>query len=93
MSLLAFFQWCEQSGIGEHIRRSAWLFPMIEAIHLLDPPESWPGSALQNSSGIARTGLEDWLVEDSEPRQLVALVALVANFEHEVLRQLSLYVE
>jgi hypothetical protein len=35
MSLLALFQWCEQSGIGAAIRRSAWLFPMIEAIHLL----------------------------------------------------------
>jgi hypothetical protein len=35
MSLLGFFQWCEQSGIGEAIRKSAWLFPMIEAIHLL----------------------------------------------------------
>ena len=35
MSLLGFFQWCEQSGIGNAIRRSAWLFPMIEAIHLL----------------------------------------------------------
>jgi len=35
MSLLAFFQWCEQSAIGETIRRSAWLFPLIEAIHLL----------------------------------------------------------
>jgi len=35
MSLLALFQWCEQSGIGLAIRRSAWLFPMIEAIHLL----------------------------------------------------------
>jgi hypothetical protein len=35
MSLLAFFQWCEQSGIGDTIRRSAWLFPVIEAIHLL----------------------------------------------------------
>jgi hypothetical protein len=35
MSLLAFFQWCEQSAIGEAIRRSSWLFPVIEAIHLL----------------------------------------------------------
>ncbi len=35
MSLLAFFQWCEQSGIGAAIRRSSWLFPVIEAIHLL----------------------------------------------------------
>jgi hypothetical protein len=35
MSLLEFFQWCEQSGIGAGIRRSSWLFPLIEAIHLL----------------------------------------------------------
>jgi hypothetical protein len=35
MSLLAFFQWCEQSHVGDMIRRSSWLFPMIEAIHLV----------------------------------------------------------
>jgi len=35
MSLLTFFQWCEASGIGETIRKSSWLFPVIEAIHLL----------------------------------------------------------
>ena len=35
MSLLALFQWCEQSHIGDLIRRSPWLFPAIEAIHLL----------------------------------------------------------
>ena len=35
MPLLHFFQWCEQSGIGDTIRRSSWLFPVIEAIHLL----------------------------------------------------------
>jgi len=35
MSLLTFFQWCEASGIGETIRKSSWLFPVIEAVHLL----------------------------------------------------------
>jgi hypothetical protein len=35
MSLLGFFHWCEQSGIGNAIRQSSWLFPVIEAIHLL----------------------------------------------------------
>ena len=35
MSLLEFFQWCEQSRIGDTIRRSSWLFPLIEATHLL----------------------------------------------------------
>ena len=35
MSLLPFFQWCEQSSIGEAIRNSVWLFPLIEAFHLV----------------------------------------------------------
>jgi hypothetical protein len=35
MSLLAFFQWCYQTPIGETIRNSTWLFPVIEAFHLL----------------------------------------------------------
>ncbi len=35
MSVLDFFHWCEQSGIGNTIRQSSWLFPVIEAIHLL----------------------------------------------------------
>jgi hypothetical protein len=35
MSVLNFFHWCEQSGIGNTIRQSSWLFPLIEAIHLL----------------------------------------------------------
>ena len=35
MSLLAFFQWCYATPVGETIRDSAWLFPVIEAFHLL----------------------------------------------------------
>src|SRR5215472_9547087 len=35
MSLLPFFQWCESSGVGEAIRNSSWLFPVIESVHLL----------------------------------------------------------
>jgi hypothetical protein len=35
MSLLPFFQWCENSGVGETIRSSSWLFPVIESFHLL----------------------------------------------------------
>ena len=35
MSLLAFFQWCYATPVGETIRDSAWLFPVIEAAHLL----------------------------------------------------------
>jgi len=35
MSLLPFFQWCEASALGTGIRNSQWLFPVIEAVHLL----------------------------------------------------------
>src|SRR5262245_21545295 len=35
MSVLSFFTWCESSSLGEAIRESLWLFPVIEAIHLL----------------------------------------------------------
>jgi hypothetical protein len=35
MSLLPLFQWCYQTPIGEGIRNSTWLFPIIEAFHLL----------------------------------------------------------
>jgi hypothetical protein len=35
MSLLPFFEWCENTAIGIAIRDSRWLFPAIEAVHLL----------------------------------------------------------
>ena len=33
--LLPFFQWCEAMWLGNAIRTSLWLFPVIEATHLL----------------------------------------------------------
>jgi hypothetical protein len=30
-----FFAWCQGTGIGEAIRESLWLFPVIETVHLL----------------------------------------------------------
>ncbi len=35
MSLLPFFEWCENTAIGEAIRNSVWLFPVIESVHLV----------------------------------------------------------
>jgi len=35
MTLLPFFEWCENTAIGEAIRNSVWLFPIIEAFHLV----------------------------------------------------------
>ena len=33
--LLPFFEWCEATAIGQTIRESLWLFPVIESVHLL----------------------------------------------------------
>ena len=35
MDVLAFFTWCENTPLGELIRASKWLFPVIESFHLL----------------------------------------------------------
>ena len=35
MSLLTLFTWFEESWIGEGIRASRWLFPVIESVHIL----------------------------------------------------------
>ncbi len=35
MSLLPFFEFCEHTAVGEAIRASKWLFPVIESFHLL----------------------------------------------------------
>jgi len=35
MSTPAFFTWCEATWIGEAVRDSTWLFPVIESLHLL----------------------------------------------------------
>jgi hypothetical protein len=33
--MLPFFQWCENTVLGQLIRDSLWLFPVIESVHLL----------------------------------------------------------
>jgi hypothetical protein len=33
--MLPFFEWCYQTTVGAGIRGSTWLFPVIEAVHLL----------------------------------------------------------
>ena len=32
---MRFFEWCERTAIAEGINNSVWLFPAIEAVHLL----------------------------------------------------------
>ena len=35
MSLLGLFEWCNNVAVAGAIRDSAWLFPAVEAVHLL----------------------------------------------------------
>ena len=35
MNVFPFFEWCETTMVGEVIRRSLWLFPVIESFHLV----------------------------------------------------------
>ena len=35
MTLLPFFEWCEATALGLAVRESVWLFPVVEAVHLL----------------------------------------------------------
>jgi hypothetical protein len=35
VSVLSLFTWCENTSLGEAIRASHWLFPVIECFHLL----------------------------------------------------------
>lgn len=35
MDLLAFFNWCYATPLAATIRESSWMFPVIEAVHLL----------------------------------------------------------
>lgn len=35
MDLLPVFEWCEASWLGQFVRTSTWMFPVIEAVHLL----------------------------------------------------------
>ena len=35
MNLLALFEWCEASWLGQVVATSNWMFPVIEAVHLL----------------------------------------------------------
>jgi hypothetical protein len=82
MSLLDFFQWCEQSAIGEHIRRSAWLFPLIEAIHLLGLGVIG-GAVLVVDLRLLRLGLRRQsvaqLARDVQPWLIGSLILMIAT--------------
>jgi hypothetical protein len=82
MSLLEFFHWCEQSAVGGAIRRSHWLFPVIEAIHLLGLGLTGGAVLLVDlrllGLGLGRQPVSQ-LSEDAEPWLLGSLMLMFAT--------------
>ena len=82
MSLLSFFQWCEQSGIGDTIRNSVWLFPFIEAFHLVGLGLT-AGAVLVVDLRLLGFGLRDHpvsqLAKDAQPWLLGSLTMMFAS--------------
>jgi uncharacterized membrane protein YhdT len=77
-----FFKWCEHSWIGESIRNSLWLFPVIEAIHLVGLGLT-AGAVLIVDLRLLGVGLwhqpVEQLAEDAEPWLMGSLALMFAT--------------
>lgn len=82
MSLLDVFQWCEHSAIGETIRNSIWLFPAIEAFHLVGLGLT-AGAVLIVDLRLLGLGLRDQPVsqvaKDAEPWLRGSIILMFAS--------------
>jgi hypothetical protein len=80
--LLVFFQWCEHSLVGETIRSSTWLFPLIESIHLVGLGFTAGAVLIVDLSllgmGLASQPVEQ-LAEDAEPWLIGSLSLMFAS--------------
>lgn len=76
---LSFFKWCEATWIGTGIRNSTWMFPVIEAVHLIGLGLV-AGAVLVVDLRLLGFGLlkqpADQLAEDAEP-WLIGSIALM----------------
>jgi len=78
----AFFTWCESSWIGEGIRDSTWLFPVIESFHLLALAVIGGSVVLLNLSLLGlgpgtRSAAQVW--RDTRPWFAVSLTVMLAS--------------
>ena len=79
--LLPFFEWCEASFIGQTIRESLWLFPVIEAAHLLALTVIG-GSLLIVDLRLLGVGLRQpthEIARDARPFLIASLAVMVAT--------------
>jgi len=82
MSLLPFFEWCESTAVGNAIRNSLWLFPVIESFHLL-ALALIGGAVLIVDLRLIGLGLRRQpvaqLARDAQPWLIGGLVVMVAS--------------
>lgn len=80
--LLPFFQWCETLWLGQFVVGSAWLFPVIESVHLLGLA-LLGGSILIVDFRLLGIGLRDRplseLARDARPWMIGALCLMIAT--------------
>ena len=80
--MLLLFQWCEHSAIGEAIRNSLWLFPLIEAFHLVGLGVT-AGAVLLVDLRLLGLGLRRYpvsqLAKDAEPWLMGSLTLMFAS--------------
>ena len=80
--LLPFFEWCESLWLGRAVVGSLWLFPVIEAVHLL-ALSVLGGAVLIVDLRLLGTGLKRWtpaeLWLEARPFMIGAIVMLVAT--------------
>jgi hypothetical protein len=80
--LLPFFEWCETVWLGRAVVGSLWLFPVIEAVHLLGL-SVLGGAVLIVDLRLLGTGLKSWtpaeLWQEARPFMIGALVVMIAT--------------
>ena len=80
--LLPFFEWCETVWLGRVVVGSNWLFPVIEAVHLLGL-SVLGGAILLVDLRLLGTGLKQRTAEElwreSRPYLIGAIVVMLAT--------------
>ena len=80
--LLPLFQWCQDSALGVAIRESTWMFPVIEAVHLLGLA-AIGGAVLIVDLRLAGLALRSQpaaaIASDAEPWLLGSLAVMIAT--------------
>ena len=80
--LLPFFEWCETLWLGRAVVGSLWLFPVIEAVHLL-ALSVLGGAVLIVDLRLLGTGLKRWtpaeLWHEARPYMIGAIAMLIVT--------------